>query len=502
MFLLFLLVLINLLGTSAFKMHGETMLISSIETFDSVLESFDSLLVEFCDTSLEVCLALSPEFSQVARVLSEKESHIGFVKINFSDGMELHSKYEIRQFPSILLFTGKDKYIKYESHLVAGVLANWASKFGNPSCRRLTSIDAIEKFKASYPVIVIAFDDNENVKSLLEELSPSLENIFFGYVDDASLAAQANQSFHTVVTFKHFDEMTNVYDGRPVKDQLKPWIEMYSQPLVAHATRENLGSLFMNKNFETVFIYLNHDEESEQHSTIMHDLRMVAKDFRGRTVFTFIPESLGKSLMMKLRIAPQDLPAAVLYKVSGEMSNTFRLHKEINEENVREQLVAYFDGVLKPTIRSQPIPEENSGPVIELVGQTFNDFVLDDYFDVLVLFYSPYCDSDEPCQDYFQTVTQLGDHYRTSQTVKVAQMDLTKNDIDLHMPLQSLPTFVFFPANFKHKRLIYNGFPDFKSVQRFVYENYVLETPPLRPIAPSDDQPQPEAQRSHDRSEL
>ena len=41
--------------------------------------------------------------------------------------------------------------------------------------------------------------------------------------------------------------------------------------------------------------------------------------------------------------------------------------------------------------KSAPVPKKQTGPVISVVGTTFDDIVLDMTKDVLVEFYAPWC---------------------------------------------------------------------------------------------------------------
>jgi len=48
---------------------------------------------------------------------------------------------------------------------------------------------------------------------------------------------------------------------------------------------------------------------------------------------------------------------------------------------------------MKPSIKSEPIPEKQEGPVTVVVAQSYNDIVLDDTKDVLIEFYAPWVNS-------------------------------------------------------------------------------------------------------------
>ena len=43
-----------------------------------------------------------------------------------------------------------------------------------------------------------------------------------------------------------------------------------------------------------------------------------------------------------------------------------------------------------PSVKSEPVPEKQEGPVTVVVATSYNDIVLDDDKDVLIEFYAPW----------------------------------------------------------------------------------------------------------------
>ena len=66
---------------------------------------------------------------------------------------------------------------------------------------------------------------------------------------------------------------------------------------------------------------------------------------------------------------------------------------EINADTLTTFMSKYFEGSLKPFLKSEEPPEENDGPVTVVVGKTFEEIALDKTKDVLLEFYAPvsYC---------------------------------------------------------------------------------------------------------------
>ena len=63
-------------------------------------------------------------------------------------------------------------------------------------------------------------------------------------------------------------------------------------------------------------------------------------------------------------------------------------------------------GELKPYLKSEPIPEDNDGPVKTIVAENFNELVNDETKDVLIEFYAPWCGH---CKNLAPKYEELGE---------------------------------------------------------------------------------------------
>lgn len=64
---------------------------------------------------------------------------------------------------------------------------------------------------------------------------------------------------------------------------------------------------------------------------------------------------------------------------------------KLSEKLVSKFVQDYVDGKVEPSVKSEPIPEKQDGPVMVIVAKNYKDIVLDDKKDVLVEFYAPWC---------------------------------------------------------------------------------------------------------------
>ncbi|GJP57940.1 hypothetical protein CLOP_g19341 [Closterium sp. NIES-67] len=123
----------------------------------------------------------------------------------------------------------------------------------------------------------------------------------------------------------------------------------------------------------------------------------------------------------------------------------YRMSDYPTADNIKAFTQSFIDGRLKPFFKSQPLPEENDGPVTVVVGDSFEQIVLDDTRDVLLEVYAPWCGH---CQQLEPTYKRLAERFSVVQSVVIAKMDGTANEYP-GLEVEGFPTIVFYPAGKK-----------------------------------------------------
>ena len=140
---------------------------------------------------------------------------------------------------------------------------------------------------------------------------------------------------------------------------------------------------------------------------------------------------------------------------------------------------------MEPSVKSEPIPEKQEGPVKVVVAKNYKEIVLENENDVLLEFYAPWCGHCKrsalicSCLRSFHTDAQitslapkyeeLAAMYPDSAQVTIAKVDATANDVPDE--IQGFPTIKLFPAGAKSEPLTYSGSRTIEDLAAFVKEN-------------------------------
>ncbi|CAH9138253.1 unnamed protein product [Cuscuta epithymum] len=427
------------------KVDEKDVFVLTDRNFSDFVESNKYVMVEFYAPWCKHCQNLAPEYAAAATEL--KPENVALVKVDATKENELAENYEVQGFPSVFFFVdGEHK--PYNGPRTKGAIVTWIKKRIGPGVYNITSTEDAERILTTESKFVLGFFDSL-VGPTSEELAAASkleDDINFFQTDDPNVA----KLFHieptverpTLVMLKKEEEKVAHYEGVFKKSDIVAFVSANKLPLVITFTRESAPLLFESPIKKQVMLFTTANDTA----TFLPIFQNAAKFFKGKLLFVYIKmddEEVGR-------------PVADYFGVDGDASKVlgysgnddpkkYIFDREITLENIKEFAADFVEDKLKPFYKSDPIPETNEDDVKIVVGNNFEEIVLDNSKDVLLEVYAPWCGH---CQALEPTYNKLAKHLRSIESLVIAKMDGTTNE---HPKAKAggFPTLLFFPAGNK-----------------------------------------------------
>lgn len=328
--------------------------------------------------------------------------------------------------------------------------------------------DTLEEFKTADKVVLVAYiaADDKNSNESFSAVAESLrDNYLFGGVNDAAVAEAEGVKFPSIVLYKSFDEGKNKFEGKFEVDAIKEFAKVSATPLIGEVGPETYAD-YMSAGIPLAYIFSETEEERE---SLSKDLKAVAEKYKGKINFATIDAKSFGAHAGNLNLKSDKFPAFAIHETVKNQKFPFDQDKEITKKSISKFVDDYAAGKIEPSVKSEPVPEKQDGPVTIIVAKNYEEIVNDDTKDVLVEFYAPWCGH---CKSLAPKYDILGAEYAKSEfkdKVVIAKVDATANDVP--DDISGFPTIKLYPAGKKDSPVTFNGARNVEDLVEFIKEN-------------------------------
>lgn len=120
-------------------------------------------------------------------------------------------------------------------------------------------------------------------------------------------------------------------------------------------------------------------------------MKPIAEKHKGKINFATIDAKAFGQHGSNLNLELGKWPAFAIQEVAKNQKFPFDQSKQLTEKDIGKFVDDFVAGKVDPSIKSEPIPESQDGPVSVVVAHNYKDIVMDDAKDVLIEFYAPWC---------------------------------------------------------------------------------------------------------------
>ncbi|KAI5466614.1 thioredoxin-like domain-containing protein [Mariannaea sp. PMI_226] len=435
-------------------------------TFDDFIKTNELVLAEFYAPWCGHCKALAPEYEEAATSLKEKK--IRLAKVDCTEEKDLCADYGVEGYPTLKVFRGLEDIKPYSGQRKAAAITSYMVKQSLPAVSILTK-DTLEDFKTADKVVVVAYiaaDDKTSNETFSALAEANRDTYLFGGVNDAALAEADGVKAPAVIVYKSFDEGKAVYTGDKFdKDSIDEFIKTAATPLIGEVGPETYSG-YMASGIPLAYIFAETAEEREK---LGEALKPIAEKYKGKVNVATIDAKQFGAHAGNLNLKTDKFPSFAIQEITKNQKFPFDQDKEITYDSIAPFVDDFVAGKLEPSIKSEPIPETQEGPVTVVVAKSYNDIVLDDTKDVLIEFYAPWCGH---CKALAPKYEELATEYANSEfkdKVVIAKVDATLNDVPDE--IQGFPTIKLYPAGSKDAPVTYSGSRTVEDLAQFIKEN-------------------------------
>eukprot|EP00668_Euglena_longa_P000840 GGOE01001012.1.p1 GENE.GGOE01001012.1~~GGOE01001012.1.p1 ORF type:complete len:488 (+),score=121.41 GGOE01001012.1:1188-2651(+) len=433
-----------------------TLVLANVETltetnFDEFISQNELVLVEFYAPWCGHCKRLEPEYERAAKELAGQGPVLA--KVDATAEKSLGERFDVEGYPTLKVFHSGNPS-PYEGGRTAKDIVAFMKKQAGPAVKLLDTADTLAEFipkqQSDDPVVVAFADADSPLANFIAEFAKKFRNEYsFGLVTAATLAG--DESMETIVLFKAFDELKNVYTGELSEDALINFLKTNSVKAVDEIGPQNYAA-YVKRGLPISWLFIDPSDQ-EATDSALDTYRRVAPELKRDLSLVYLSGVQYQQMATKLGLTGKKYPSLAVDR-SGEHF-VFPEDQLLTEEALQEWFKRYLLNELAPFIKSEPIPDSlyDENHVAIVVGDNFKEVVLDDTKDVLVEFYAPWCGH---CKSLVPTWNTLGKVLKGVSSVVIAKTDATANDYPAGFQVSGFPTIKLVTSK-DNKVIDYSG---------------------------------------------
>lgn len=411
---------------------------------------------------------LAPEYELAA---TELKGNIPLAKVDCTENEALCQEHKVQGYPTLKVFRNGESS-DYNGARKKDGIVSYMKKQNLPAVSDLTASGALDTFKTSDKVVVVAYlkSDDKDSKEAFNTLANKLRDDYsFGLVIDEQLAKDENvKEFPALVLYKDFDEKRADLSGAALNDgDWTAFVKSNAIPLLDQVDGDNFGT-YADSGLPLGYVFTANENDRATFDAL---LRPVATKYKGKINLVHIDGAKYAGHASNVGLKEEDFPAFAIQDMETHAKYPL-LPKDgkLTTEAADDFVKGVIAGTIAPSLNSADIPESNDGAVKVVVGKQFNEIVMDKSKDVFVEIYAPWCGH---CKKLAPTWDKLGEEVKAkgSSSLVIAKLDGTENDIppETHVHANGFPTLKFVKAE-TNEVVDYNGDRSYEDLVRFINE--------------------------------
>eukprot|EP00188_Purpureofilum_apyrenoidigerum_P006348 Plantae.Rhodophyta-Purpureofilum_apyrenoidigerum.ctg9713.p1 GENE.Plantae.Rhodophyta-Purpureofilum_apyrenoidigerum.ctg9713~~Plantae.Rhodophyta-Purpureofilum_apyrenoidigerum.ctg9713.p1 ORF type:complete len:529 (+),score=133.52 Plantae.Rhodophyta-Purpureofilum_apyrenoidigerum.ctg9713:218-1804(+) len=457
----------------------EDVMILGKDNFTDTISNSKTVLVKFYAPWCGHCKSMKEDYEKAAEILKDKAV---LAEVDATIETDIAEEFEVTGFPTLKLFQDGEMVMDYSGGRDANSMVSFIENSLLPASQDLTE-DSI-KTAVDDEKALFAFIFPEGSQDLKDAATSStLEN----YKKFESIAKKTRGDLGGKATFgsatttvgKALLEKSKAEPGQVIAKSFGKGDDALWSTLEVNVDLEKKIQLaavpiFDELSRETAQLYITHpcvilfaEPGNTEHDKYKEVMTAASKQLagNGKVLFAWIDNKvLGK---FREQIGVDKEPGVAIVEFEGLVKYIYDPEDGFTADKVASWVKQYIDGELKPNLKSAPIPESNDEPVKIVVGDSWDDIVINNDKDVLIEQYAPWCGH---CKKLEPIYKEVAEKLAGIDTITIAKMDATENDAPAAHAAKGYPTILFFPAGSKDQAIPYQGARTAEDMLKFLQE--------------------------------
>lgn len=471
------------------------------KNFADVVAKEKLVFVKFFAPWCGHCQSMAEDFKKTATELKGKAV---LADVDATTEEELAKKYNIDGFPTLKLFADGEEVVDYNGGRDKESMIRFIERATVPPFSEITSAAAYKK----------AISDNKEKNILVgAELSTDSYNKFrkaaFGLrdvmPDSMEFVLAKSAKYVNIEGFKAGDLylLRIGLDGshNPTKydtesaETVEKFVKAAALPAWQEFTQEN-AELYTELTTPLIVGFFKDCEGAQCKS--METIAKKKAD-NGKVVFAWVNSDTLGSFQEYVGLKDAKVPICG-YTFESDARYVLPEDFEYSEKNLEAWVDDMIAGKIDPARKSEPIPdpEENKGPVYNVVGDSWADVVEDPEKDVIVAQVAEWCGHCNKLKPIYKKVAEELQKAGVDH-IKFTMMDATENDAPDGYKAKGFPTMHFFPAGKEQKGIDFDADRSSKAIIEWLMskttKNFTFDVSTL------GEDPQPEEEEAGEEGE-
>jgi len=430
--------------------------------FSDFISKHPYVLVKFYAPWCGHCKSMAPAYSSLAKRM--KEQNVPIAKVDATVEGDLATQFGIEGFPTLKMFIHGEP-VDYQGERTEDAMYTYVMKKTGPASEEVKDGDDLKALsEMEISVVMFMPRDDEDTLKVFNTVAGKFEDLTFKYSFDESLKSEYENSPYVLVLFRNFDDGKKILvsDEKPSVEKLRDFITSVRFPLVSDFDEKAAERIFGSES-SAMFFFTDNDSHPG-----LAEFKSFAKDNANRIIFSRskISEDLGARLSEFLGITAADDATVRLIRFKNNNVDKFKVDN-LTQEGYANALNEFEAGTLKAYYKSEPVPETNDESVKVVVGNNFDELVLNNDKFVMLEAYAPWCGH---CKQLEPIYKQLGDLVKNDPDVVIAKIDATANEHSA-IAIEGFPTIFLFKPGMKDTPLQYDGERNLESLVSFIEEH-------------------------------